>query len=107
MNEVKLLRSILQFFPFSRTFTLTSRSSVDEVSLLLAVTVFILHCPKHVVCSPNVAYPAINAFTQCFQSESGAVRHRDAISANNGMYCTSLNCIVLEYTMRIVTPVIK
>ncbi len=43
--------------------------TLDEVSLLLAVTVFILHCPRRVVCSPNVAYPAINAFTQAFQSE--------------------------------------
>jgi hypothetical protein len=49
--------------------------TLDEVSLLLAVTVFILHCPKRVVCSPNIAYPAINAFTQCFQSPSAVVRY--------------------------------
>ena len=75
------------------------RSSVDEVSLLLAVTVFILHCPKHVVCSPNVAYPAINAFTQCFQSKSGAVRHRDAISVNCSFYHATVAFSSLQFHM--------
>lgn len=50
---------------------------LDEVSLLLAVTVFILHVSdKRVICSPNILYPSINAFTQCFQSPSPVVRQK-------------------------------
>lgn len=47
---------------------------MDETSLLLAVAVFILHCDPSVVCSPNIQYPAINAFSQAFQSSNAIVR---------------------------------
>ncbi|TRY62849.1 hypothetical protein TCAL_08197 [Tigriopus californicus] len=47
---------------------------MDETSLLLAVAVFILNCDPAVVCSPNIQYPAINAFSQAFQSSNATVR---------------------------------
>lgn len=46
---------------------------LDEVTMMLAIAVFILHTPK-IVMVPNFQYPSINLFRQCFQSESNLVR---------------------------------
>lgn len=46
---------------------------LDEVTMMLAIAVFILHTPK-IVMMPNFQYPSINLFRQCFQSESSLVR---------------------------------
>jgi hypothetical protein len=46
---------------------------LDEVTMMLAIAVFILHTPR-VVQVPNLQYPSINLFRQCFQSESNLVR---------------------------------
>jgi hypothetical protein len=46
---------------------------LDEVSMMLAIAVFILHTPK-IVMMPTFQYPSINLFRQCFQSDSNLVR---------------------------------
>jgi hypothetical protein len=40
------------------------------VTMLLAVALFVLHAPAEVVCAPNLQYPCINQFKQCFQSNN-------------------------------------
>lgn len=46
---------------------------LDEVTMMLAIAVFILHAPR-IVMMPTFQYPAINLFRQCFQSDSSLVR---------------------------------
>nr|CAD7398135.1 unnamed protein product [Timema poppensis] len=47
---------------------------LDEVTMLLAVAVFVLHAPPEVVCAPNLQYPCINQFRQCLQSDNITVK---------------------------------
>lgn len=47
---------------------------MDEVTVMLAIAVFLLHSPSAVVSVPNLQYPCINHFRQCFQSASLPVR---------------------------------
>ncbi|XP_017860243.1 PREDICTED: HEAT repeat-containing protein 5B isoform X4 [Drosophila arizonae] len=47
---------------------------VDEVTMLLAIAVFILHTPASVVGTPSLQYPCINHFRQCLQSEHLSVK---------------------------------
>ncbi|XP_022214446.2 HEAT repeat-containing protein 5B isoform X2 [Drosophila obscura] len=47
---------------------------VDEVTMLLAIAVFILHTPASVVAAPSLQYPCINHFRQCLQSEHLSVK---------------------------------
>ncbi|XP_062123541.1 HEAT repeat-containing protein 5B isoform X3 [Drosophila sulfurigaster albostrigata] len=47
---------------------------VDEVTMLLAIAVFILHTPASVVSAPSLQYPCINHFRQCLQSENLSVK---------------------------------
>uniref|UniRef100_A0A1B6GMZ3 HEAT repeat-containing protein 5A n=1 Tax=Cuerna arida TaxID=1464854 RepID=A0A1B6GMZ3_9HEMI len=42
----------------------------DEVAMLMAVSVFVLHAPPEVVLAPNLKYPCINHMTQCAQSNN-------------------------------------
>lgn len=46
---------------------------LDEVTMMLAIAVFILHTPK-IVMVANFQYPSINLLRQCFQSDSNLVR---------------------------------
>lgn len=47
---------------------------LDEVSLLLAIKVFLLYSPQHLLLAPNIKYPAINAFSTSLGSEDLVVR---------------------------------
>lgn len=42
----------------------------DEVCMMLALSVFVLRAPADVILVPNLQYPCINHFRQCFQSEN-------------------------------------
>ena len=44
-------------------------TKVDEVTMMLAIAVFVLHAPAEVVSAPNLQYPCINHFRQCLQSD--------------------------------------
>ena len=50
---------------------------LDEVTMLLAMGVFILHAPASVVRVPALQYPCVNEFTTCLQSDSVQVRTED------------------------------
>ncbi len=54
----------------------SSSNKPDELTLLLAVAVFVLHCPPEVLCHSDVQYPSMNAFTMAFQSADPSVRFR-------------------------------
>lgn len=47
---------------------------LDEVTMMLAIAVFVLHAPAKVVTAPNLQYPCINHFKQCLQSSNPSVR---------------------------------
>lgn len=48
----------------------SDETKLDEVTMLLAIAVFVLHAPAEVVCAPNLQYPCINQFKQCLQSNN-------------------------------------
>ncbi|XP_037954233.1 HEAT repeat-containing protein 5B isoform X3 [Teleopsis dalmanni] len=47
---------------------------VDEVTMLLAIAVFILHTPAFLISAPSLQYPCINHFRQCMQSDNLSVK---------------------------------
>uniref|UniRef100_A0A182S6N7 HEAT repeat-containing protein 5B n=1 Tax=Anopheles maculatus TaxID=74869 RepID=A0A182S6N7_9DIPT len=69
----KLLQSALGRI-IDLTKTGCEETKMDEVTVMLAIAVFLLHSPAGVVSVPNLQYPCINHFRQCFQSASLPVR---------------------------------
>ncbi|XP_052870184.1 HEAT repeat-containing protein 5B isoform X2 [Anopheles cruzii] len=69
----KLLQSALGRI-IDLTKTGCEETKLDEVTVMLAIAVFLLHSPAAVVSVPNLQYPCINHFRQCFQSGLPAVR---------------------------------
>ncbi|XP_049284271.1 HEAT repeat-containing protein 5B isoform X3 [Anopheles funestus] len=69
----KLLQSALGRI-IDLTKTGCEETKMDEVTVMLAIAVFLLHSPVSVVSVPNLQYPCINHFRQCFQSASLPVR---------------------------------
>ncbi|XP_055847565.1 HEAT repeat-containing protein 5B isoform X1 [Episyrphus balteatus] len=69
----KLLQSSLASI-LDLTKTGSEERKVDEVTMMLAIAVFILHTPTSVVAAPSLQYPCINHFRQCVQSENQTVR---------------------------------
>jgi HEAT repeat-containing protein 5 len=69
---------------------------LDEVTMMLAIAVFILHAPK-VVMMPTFQYPSINLFRQCFQSDSTIVRLKCIQTAKS---------IFLNADLKVATPYI-
>ncbi|KAK5639624.1 hypothetical protein RI129_012116 [Pyrocoelia pectoralis] len=49
-------------------------NKLDEVTMMLAIAVFVLHAPSNVVTAPSLQYPCINHFRQCLQSTNAVVR---------------------------------
>ncbi|KAJ8926889.1 hypothetical protein NQ314_020740, partial [Rhamnusium bicolor] len=49
-------------------------NKLDEVTMMLAIAVFVLHAPSKVVIAPNLQYPCINHFRQCLESSNSTVR---------------------------------
>lgn len=48
--------------------TAPQQSKLDEISLLLAIKVYLLCCTEEMLAKPNIIYPAINAFSSSLQS---------------------------------------
>ncbi|XP_073980275.1 HEAT repeat-containing protein 5B isoform X3 [Rhodnius prolixus] len=44
-------------------------SRLDEVTMMMAIAVFVLHAPAEVVLAPNLQYPCINHFRRCIQAD--------------------------------------
>lgn len=65
---VKMLNMFLFLFVIG-----SEDTKLDEVTMLLAIAVFVLHAPPDVVSAPNLQYPCINQFRQCLQSNNVAV----------------------------------
>ena len=42
----------------------------DQITILLAVSIFIMNTPSDVIKIPNLQYPCINLLTQALQSEN-------------------------------------
>jgi HEAT repeat-containing protein 5 len=70
---LKLLQSALHKI-IDLTKTGCDETKLDEATVMLAIAVFILHSPGHLVAVPELQFPAINHFRQCMQSESRPVR---------------------------------
>lgn len=45
-------------------------TKVDEVTIMLAIAIFILHAPDHLVSTSSLKFPCINHFQQCLQNEN-------------------------------------
>ncbi|KAI5726294.1 hypothetical protein M8J76_000110 [Diaphorina citri] len=70
-----LLQSALaKVIDLAKTVAGTNETKTDEVTMMLALAVFILHVPSEVIAAPNLQYPCINHFRQCVQSENIQVR---------------------------------
>ncbi|XP_060537015.1 HEAT repeat-containing protein 5B isoform X2 [Cylas formicarius] len=70
----KLLQSSLaKIIDLAKTGT-DEHSKLDEVTMMLAIAVFVLHAPANVVTVVNLQYPCINHFRQCLQSSNTAVK---------------------------------
>lgn len=69
---------------------------LDEVTMMLAIAVFILHAPK-IVMMPTFQYPAINLFRQCFQSDTTMLRLKCIQTAKS---------IFLNADLKVATPYI-
>lgn len=48
-------------------------NKLDDVTMMLAIAVFVLHAPAKVVIAPNLQYPCINHFRQCLQNDNPSV----------------------------------
>lgn len=69
----KLLQSALGKI-IDLTKTGCEETKLDEVTMMLAIAVFLLHTPSTLVSVPNLQYPCINHFRQCFLSGTPVVR---------------------------------
>ncbi|XP_062554350.1 HEAT repeat-containing protein 5B isoform X3 [Armigeres subalbatus] len=69
----KLLQSALGKI-IDLTKTGCDETKLDEVTMMLTIAVFLLHTPSSLVSVPNLQYPCINHFRQCFLSGSPMVR---------------------------------
>ncbi|XP_075228223.1 HEAT repeat-containing protein 5B isoform X2 [Lycorma delicatula] len=49
---------------------------MDEVTIMLAIAVFVLHMPPEIVSAPNLQYPCINHFRQSLQNNNVYVRQK-------------------------------
>ncbi|XP_063929374.1 HEAT repeat-containing protein 5B isoform X4 [Zophobas morio] len=69
----KLLQSALaKIIDLAKTGS--DETKLDEVTMMLAIAVFVLHAPSRVVTAPNLQYPCINHFRQCLQNSNSTVR---------------------------------
>lgn len=67
----KLLQSALaKVIDLAKT---SVENKLDEVTMMLAIGVFVLNAPAKVVTAPNLQYPCINHFRQCLQSSNSNV----------------------------------
>ncbi|XP_057651452.1 HEAT repeat-containing protein 5B [Diorhabda carinulata] len=49
-------------------------SKLDEVTMMLAIAVFVLNAPHKVIVVPNLQYPCINYFRQCLESPNCVIK---------------------------------
>ncbi|CAN7999924.1 unnamed protein product [Ixodes hexagonus] len=105
---ISLLRSTLsRIIDFSKTSEETGMP--DDISMLLAIAMFVLNAPKEVVSVPNLQYPCINLFKQgllkddlvqlwCIQTLRSIFQHQDKTVSTP--YIHSLGPRVVETLVR-------
>ncbi|CAG9828838.1 unnamed protein product [Diabrotica balteata] len=72
-NWQKLLQSALaKIIDLAKT--RSDGNKFDEVTMMLAIAVFVLNAPYKVVTVPNIQYPCINHFRQGFESSDSIVK---------------------------------
>lgn len=71
---------------------------VDEVTMMLAIAVFILHAPGNLVSVPNLKFPSINHFQQCLQNETNLMVKVKCIQ--------TMRSIFVNADLKIATPYI-
>ncbi|XP_050519241.1 HEAT repeat-containing protein 5B isoform X2 [Diabrotica virgifera virgifera] len=72
-NWQKLLQSALaKIIDLAKT--RSDDNKLDEVTMMLAIAVFVLNAPYKVVTVPNIQYPCINHFRQGFESSDSIVK---------------------------------
>ncbi|XP_055550185.1 HEAT repeat-containing protein 5B isoform X2 [Wyeomyia smithii] len=92
----KLLQSALGKI-IDLTKTGCEETKLDEVTMMLAIAVFLLHTPSSLVAVPNLQYPCINHFRQCLISGSPMVR----------LKCVqTMRSIFINTDLKIATPYI-
>ncbi|XP_014275349.1 HEAT repeat-containing protein 5B isoform X4 [Halyomorpha halys] len=68
---------------------------LDEVTMMTAITVFVLHAPPEVVSAPNLQYPCINHFRRCIQGDDIQIKLKcvqslkTIFSSTDRQVCTS------------------
>lgn len=71
-NWQKLLQSALaKIIDLAKTGS--DENKLDEVTMMLAIAVFVLHAPSKVITAPNLQYPCINHFRQCLENPNSTV----------------------------------
>lgn len=48
-------------------------TKVDEVTIMMAIAIFILHAPDNLAATPSLKFPCINHFRQCLQNEHNLI----------------------------------
>ncbi|KAJ8955466.1 hypothetical protein NQ318_003566 [Aromia moschata] len=72
-NWQKLLQSALaKMIDLAKTGS--EETKLDEVTMMLAIAVFVLHAPSKVVIVPSLQYPCINHFRQSLENPNPMVR---------------------------------
>ncbi|KAG5899474.1 hypothetical protein JTB14_015325 [Gonioctena quinquepunctata] len=69
----KLLQSALAKV-IDLTKTRNDETKLDEVTMMLAIAVFVINAPSKVVTVPALQYPCINHFRQCLENSNSLVR---------------------------------
>ncbi|KAL5274805.1 HEATR5B family protein [Megaselia abdita] len=73
--EQLLQSSLASIIDVTKTvYDLKDETKMDEVTMLLTISVFILNSGSNVVTIPSLQYPCINLFRQCLQSENRIVK---------------------------------
>lgn len=72
---------------------------VDEVTMMLAIAVFLLHAPQSIVSAANIKFPAINHFQQCLQNEANPVVKVKCIQ--------TMRSIFVNADLKVATPYIR
>lgn len=62
---------------------LEDEPKMDEVTMIIAVTIFILSSPPEVVLVHNVQFPCINLLKQALESQSELVRNAAHLPENS------------------------
>lgn len=82
-------------------------SKVDEVTIMLAIAVFILHAPDNLASAPSLKFPCINHFRQCLQNESNPMVKLKCIQTMRSIFVNSDLKVATPYIHALAPRVIE